>query len=136
RIHHRPPLIILAIGTAIFGVGFLMYGFVTSFVMFMVAMALVTVGEMFITPIGQALVAQFSPEDMRGRYMALFGFSWSVPSAVGPLLAGVIMDNADPRWVWYLAGLVGLAAAAAFAGLQRRSRRAARATLPETPLNV
>lgn len=57
--------------------------------------------------------------------MAVFGFSWVIPMAVGPLLAGVIMDNGDPRWVWHAAGLVGLVAAGAFALLQRRVGRSA-----------
>jgi MFS family permease len=71
-------------------------------------------------PTSQALTAQFAPEDMRGRYMAVFGFSWVIPMTVGPLLAGLIMDNGDPRWVWYAAGMVGLVAAGSFALLQRR----------------
>ncbi len=117
RISHRPPLMMLALGTAIFGVGFLMYGFVTSFVMFMVAMAIITVGEMIITPIGQALVARFSPEDMRGRYMAMYGFSWAIPSAIGPLLAGLVMDNYDPHWVWYAAGILSVIAVGGYLAL-------------------
>jgi len=52
--------------------------------------------------------------------MAFFGFSWVVPGMVGPLLAGLIMDNTDPRWVWYAAGMLGLVAAAVFATLHRR----------------
>ncbi len=110
RISSRPPLLMLALGTAIFGVGFLMYGFVSTFGLFLVAMAIITVGEMIITPVGQALVARLAPADMRGRYMAMFGFSWSIPSAVGPLLAGVIMDNFDPRWVWYASGITAAVA--------------------------
>ena len=47
---------------------------------------------------------------MRGRYMAMFGFSWTVPVAVGPFLAGLIMDNYDPNWVWYAAGIVAMVA--------------------------
>lgn len=105
RISKRPPLLMMALGTAIFGIGFLMYGFVTSFVLFMVAMGIITIGEMIITPIGQALVAKFAPADKRGRYMAMFGFSWAIPNAIGPLLAGLIMDNADPNWVWYASGI-------------------------------
>jgi MFS family permease len=62
-----------------------------------------------------------APEDMRGRYMAVFGFSWGIPFAVGPYLAGLIMDNAaDPAWLWYINGLVGAAAVAGFLYLQRR----------------
>ena len=51
--------------------------------------------------------------------MAVFGFSWVIPSAVGPLLAGLVMDNTDPRWVWYGAGIIGLVAAGAFAWLEQ-----------------
>jgi hypothetical protein len=43
-----------------------------------------------------------------------------LPSAIGPLLAGMVMDNADPRWVWYGAAIVGVAAAFAYTLLHRR----------------
>jgi MFS family permease len=80
---------------------------------------------MIVMPTAQALVARIAPEDMRGRYMAVFGFSWLIPQATGPLLAGLIMDNADPRWVWYAAVLIGLAAAGSFTLLNRRVERTA-----------
>ena len=116
-------LILMAVGALLYAIGFSMYGFVSAYVFFLVAMVIITIGEMLTAPTSQALVARFAPEDMRGRYMAVFGFSWVIPMAVGPLLAGLIMDNANPRWVWYGAGMVGLAAAAAFALLQRRVER-------------
>lgn len=56
--------------------------------------------------------------------MAVFGISGAIPWAVGPLLAGMLMDNADPRWLWYTVGVVGLVAAGAFALLQRRDEQA------------
>lgn len=82
-------------------------------------MAIITAGEMFVAPTTQAVAAQLSPEDKRGRYMGVFGFSWTISSARGPFLAGLIMDNADPRWVWYTVGPVGLTVAGGFALLQR-----------------
>ncbi|MBC7250777.1 MAG: MFS transporter, partial [Anaerolineae bacterium] len=117
------PLLVMTMGTLLYAIGFALYGFVSAYGLFLLAMAIITIGEMLVVPISQALVAQFSPEDMRGRYMAVFGFSWVIPSAIGPLLAGLIMDNANPRWVWYAAGLVGLAAATGFILLQRRIKR-------------
>lgn len=117
------PLLVMTMGTLLYALGFALYGFVSAYGLFLLAMAIITIGEMLVVPISQALVAQFSPEDMRGRYMAVFGFSWVIPSAIGPLLAGLIMDNSDPRWVWYAAGLVGLAAASGFMLLQRRVKR-------------
>jgi MFS family permease len=107
-------LVVMAVGTLLYAVGFAMYGFFSTYILFLGAMVVITVGEMFTAPVGQAIAARLAPEDMRGRYMAVFGFSWVLPTAVGPLLAGLVMDNADPRWVWYGAGILGLVAAAAF----------------------
>ena len=96
-----PPMMMMALGTLLYLVGFGMFGFVSGFFMFMLAMVILTIGEMIVIPVAQALVAQFAPEDMRGRYMAVYGIGWSIPFAVGPYLAGLVMDNIDPNWVWY-----------------------------------
>jgi len=117
------PLMLMAAGSVLYALGFGMYGFVASYGLFLAAMAIITIGEMIVLPTAQALVTQFAPEDMRGRYLAFYDLTWAIPSAVGPLLAGVVMDRTDPRLVWYVAGLVGLIAAGSFVLLQRRDRR-------------
>ena len=117
RTANRPPLLLMAVGTVLYAVGFAMYGFVASFVMFLLAMVVITVGEMILIPVAQALVAQLAPEEKRGRYMAMYGFSWTIPFAAGPLLAGLVLDNANPDWVWYASGIIGLAAAAGYVWL-------------------
>lgn len=118
------PLIIMTVGTLLYAVGFSMYGYVSAYAAFLLAMVIITVGEMFVVPIGQAIVAQLAPEDMRGRYMAVFGFSWMIPVAIGPLLAGLVMDNTDPRWVWYGCGILAIIAAAGYYLLELRVERA------------
>jgi MFS family permease len=137
RVARYRPMMMMALGTLLYATGFGMYGLFSSYAPFAVAMFIITVGEMIVMPTAQALVAKIAPEDMRGRYMAVFGFSWLIPQATGPLLAGLIMDNADPRWVWHAAGLVGLVAAAAFTLLNRRvnhvAERAPRATMDDKP---
>ena len=114
RIKHLPPMIVMALGTLLFALGFSMYGFVSTYILFMLAMVIITIGEMLVVPIGQALVANLAPKDMRGRYLAVFGFAWTIPLAVGPLAAGLIMDNYDPNWVWYLSALVSMLAIAGY----------------------
>jgi MFS family permease len=113
------PMKVMAVGTFLYAIGFAMYGFFSTTTFFFIAMAIITIGEMFISPIGQSLVARFAPEDMRGRYMAFYGISWTIPSLFGPLLAGLIMDNYDPNLVWYLAGIIGLVAAFGYLLLHR-----------------
>ncbi len=124
HIERYRPMMMMALGTLLYAVGFAMYGIFWSYIPFAVAMFIITVGEMIVMPTSQALVAKIAPEDMRGRYMAVFGFSWLIPQAVGTLLAGLVMDNADPRWVWYGAGLLGLVGALAFVMLRRRADQA------------
>jgi MFS family permease len=64
---------------------------------------------MIVVPTGQALVAGFAPEAMRGRYMAIAGLSWAIPSTIGPGAAGYILDNYNPNLLWYIGGaLCGL----------------------------
>jgi MFS family permease len=132
RIEKKPPLMMMSLGTALCTIGFAMYGFVSTYILFMLAMVIITLGEMLWAPVSQALVAQFSPEEMRGRYMAVYGFSWGIPYAVGPYLAGLIMDNADPRLLWYAAGMVGILAVAGFLYLHRRVETTNIATKPES----
>ncbi len=114
KIGKRPPMLMMALGAIIYAIGFGMYGFISEYAMFMVAMAIITVGEMIVSPVMQALVAKFSPEEMRGRYMAVFGISWLIPGAIGPLLAGLVMDNGNPLWVWYGSGILATVAAIGF----------------------
>jgi MFS family permease len=121
RIKKFAPMKIMAWGMVIYAVGFSMYGFVSAFWLFTVAMVIITIAEMLVSPTAQAVVAKLSPEDMRGRYMAVFGFSWAIPNTFGPLLAGVVMDNYNPNWVWYGAGVFMLISSAIFAGIQAKS---------------
>jgi MFS family permease len=108
-----PPFLMMAAATFFYMIGFTMYGFVATVPLFMLAMVIITVGEMIGMPTSSVLVASFAPEDMRARYMAVFGLTWTVPSMIGPWAAGLIFDNFDPNYVWYIGG--GLCVVAMFA---------------------
>ncbi|MBM3124330.1 MAG: MFS transporter [Chloroflexi bacterium] len=119
RIENPPPFVMMAVGTFLYAVGFSMYGYVSTYVWFMIAMVIITIGEMIVAPVFQALVAAFAPEEMRGRYMAVSGFSWGIPFAVGPYLAGLIIDGPKPHLLWFAAGGVGLMSVLGFLALHR-----------------
>ncbi len=121
KVKRFAPMKIMAWGMVIYAIGFTMYGFVATTIYFVIAMVIITIAEMLVSPTGQAIVAKLSPEDMRGRYMAFYGFSWILPTAVGPLAAGLIMDNYNPNWVWYACGISMMMSAAIFTWLQIKS---------------
>ncbi len=136
RIENRQPMLVMAAGMLLYAIGFGMYGFVSSMAMFAVAMVILTTGEMLIAPVSQALVAKFAPEEMRGRYMAVFGISWMIPFAVGPYLAGLVLDNMDPRWLWYVVGVLGLMATLSFLWLHRKTEENEPEQLPDVEVAI
>ncbi|MDK2980614.1 MAG: hypothetical protein PWQ55_961 [Chloroflexota bacterium] len=115
------PLIALAIGAAFSTFGYALFGFVNGLLPFALAMAILTIGEMVIDPLSQTLAAQFAPRDMRGRYMATLNLATSIAYLVTPYLAGLVIDNYDPHWVWYACGIVGSAAVLGYLWLHRRT---------------
>jgi MFS family permease len=119
RIEKNPPMLMMALGAFFIATGLLLYGFVGTFWLFTVAMAILTVGEMVTIPIANAVVAKFAPEEMRGRYTFVYGNSWGISFAVGPYLAGLILDNYDPNLLWYACGVIGMIAVTGFLALHR-----------------
>ncbi len=135
RIKKRPPFSMMALGAFFYAIGFTMFGLdplksliyeftlrrwqITAsgtYLWFMSAVVIITVGEMIIMPVSQALAANFAPEAMRGRYMAIYSLAWAIPATFGPGLAGLILDNKayNPNLLWYLGGILCLIAVSGF----------------------
>jgi MFS family permease len=120
RIEKRPPMLMMALGTLLIAGGLGLYGFVGTYPLFIVAIAILTIGEMVTIPIANAVVASFAAEEMRGRYSFIYGLSWGIGFGVGPYLAGIILDHYDPNLLWYACGVIGLVAALLFVFLHWR----------------
>jgi MFS family permease len=112
KIKGSPPFIMMALGTLFYMLGFGMFGFVTFYWLFALAIVIITIGEMIIMPTSQTLAANFAPVEMRGRYMAFFGLTWMLPATIGPSAAGIILDNYNPNLLWFIGA--GLCAVSAF----------------------
>ena len=112
-------MLMMAAGSVLYAIGFAMYGFVPTYTLFAIAMVIITIGEMIVSPFQQSLVASFAPEDMRGRYMAVSGLSWGLAFTIGPYFAGLILDSAHPNLLWILCGVIGMMATLAFTILNK-----------------
>lgn len=111
RIRGHPPFLVMGMGALFYMLGFGMFGVISDYWLFVAAIVVITIGEMVIMPTSQALAANFAPEQMRGRYMAVYGMTHGAPAAIAPGAAGLIMDNLNPNLVWYIgAGMCALAA--------------------------
>jgi MFS family permease len=111
RYHHLP---VLAVGSLFYalGVGSVARG--TGFPGFLLSMVILTIGELIMIPTSTALTANLAPPDMRGRYMGVYGLTWSVAMGIGPVLGGALNDRVAPVAIWYAGLLLGAVAAAGF----------------------
>ncbi len=123
QIKHRSPFLMMALGSFFYMIGFSLFGFVSAYWLFALNIVIITIGEMIVMPTSQALAANFAPEDMRGRYMAVFGLTWGIPSIFGPGLAGLVLDNLNPNLLWYVAGFLCAIAVLSYYALHQRLGR-------------
>ena len=120
-----PHLPVLAVGTLLYGLGVGSVALGQGFIAFLVSMIVTTLGELILVPTGTALAANLSPPDMRGRYMGVYGLTWSLAFGVGPVIGGLLNDNIAPVAIWYGALVMGLLATAGFVLLSNQLRGSA-----------
>jgi MFS family permease len=112
----------LIVGSLLYSLGYGMMGWGSDYLLLFGGMFVVTLGEIVTTPPSMNLVANFSPENLRGRYMGVFGIFNSFGWSIGPLVGGVLLDLAAgrPRLLWGVIASLTVLAALGFADLKRR----------------
>ncbi|RJL32570.1 MFS transporter [Bailinhaonella thermotolerans] len=97
---------VLALGMALVGVGFAVKALMTTVVGYGVAVAVWTLGEVLTAGIAAAIVAGLAPAHLRGRYMGLFGLTWSLGGLLAPLLGTQILQHANVPTLWVTCGVL------------------------------
>lgn len=111
-----PRGLALALGSVLYGAGYLSLGWLSAFPALMGAIAVVTLGEMTIAPTQLAVVADLAPADRRGQYMGTFGLAEAFGWSAGPFLGGVLLDvfPGSPAAMWGAISSLAFAAAVGF----------------------
>jgi len=112
----------LAMGGCIYFFGYGMMGFIAEFKYFVVAMIVLTVGEIFMSPPSLTLTSRLAPEGRTGRYMGIFGFFVASGWSFGPLYGGFFLDHfgSTPELGWILISSLGLLSALGYLLLGRK----------------
>ncbi len=83
----------------------------TSVALVVVGLAVFGLGETLWAPLAPAIVNDLAAEELRGRYNALQGMTWTVAMIIGPALAGLLIGNGLAH-VWVACTVGGTALAA------------------------
>lgn len=115
----------LAIGAFIYAIGYASIGIFVGFDYFLIAIAVITVGEVFMSPPSLTITSRLAPPERMGRYMGIFGFftmsAWSLGPLYGGLIINALPNRADVAWV--LIGSLALVASVGFIRLGYKLRQ-------------
>ncbi|MEW5740514.1 MAG: MFS transporter [Myxococcota bacterium] len=111
---------LLALAAALTGLGFGLTGLATSVPLFMLTVAIWTLGEIIFAPVNASLVADLSPKELRGRYQGAFGMTWSLGAMLSPVLGPALIEATSLSTLWL--GCLGAGLATAFVHLIVSSR--------------
>lgn len=100
-----PVMRAMVVGSFLFAIGFASFGFVSTPMGFMFAMAIVTVGEIFIFPSTSVFIDQIAPEDRRGTYFGAGQFR-SIGNFTGPVLGGWILQDFSGTVLFSIIGII------------------------------
>jgi MFS family permease len=127
RFRARP---VIALGYLLAGAGFALNGLARSVPGLVACMGVFTLGEMLAMPMASAYIADLAPASMRGRYMGVYGMTWTLALIVGPT-AGMALMNAAPSALWLSAAGLGALAALLILGAPGPFRARQSAVPPE-----
>lgn len=100
-----PVLRVMILGSVLFAIGFASFGYATTIVGMIVAMAIVTIGGIFIFPSTSIFIDQIAPEDRKGTYFGAGQFR-SIGNFTGPILGGWLLLDYGGKLLFTVIGVV------------------------------
>lgn len=106
-IERKGVLKIMAVGTILFAGGFGILPLSTSYLFAAITVIIWTFGEMLVFPLIAGFIANRAADSMRGQYMGMFSFTFSLAFVIGPALGSWIYDSYGPEYLWFGSGMLG-----------------------------
>ena len=116
-LYGRRRLLLFTIGLFLFAS--LLCGAAQTMPQLIAARALQGIGGGGIWGLTFATVGDIVPPRERGKYFGLFSSMWGIAAVLGPLVGGVIVDNASWRWIFLVNLPLGIVAFALLARVLR-----------------
>ena len=115
------PLLAMAIGGVFYTIAVGSVALGTGFWWFWASMVVMTIGELILVPTSSTYVANIAPVEKRGRYMSIYGLSWSISTGIGSLIGGALNDVLGPQAIWYGGAVIGFLGVVTFMIMKQRN---------------
>ena len=118
-VENRDRMSMVGLGALLVCGGLALLSLGSSWMIAVLSMVVLTVGEMLSMPITNAVVAERAGSASVGRYMGAYSLAFSTAFVIGPIVGTAVYQNLGPRILWLGIGALGIALGFAFAALSR-----------------
>ena len=101
----------MSIAAVLLGLGFGFTARADNLLLFLISVAIWTLGEIAATSVAPAIIADLSPVELRGLYQGIFGSAWGLAYFIGPLAGGWIYEHWGSNALWTGCLVLGIALA-------------------------
>lgn len=120
-IGNRNLLLVLTAGSILYSIGYGLMAVPRTLLGILLLMVVITTAEMMVGPASSTLVARMAPASKYGVYMGAFGLFGTLGWSIGPLIGGLLIDNApNPVVLWTGVSVFGLLGGIGFYWMYRR----------------
>ncbi len=102
---------ILALGALLTGIGFYVPAQWPTVPGYALGIVIWTLGEILMSPVASAVVADLAPPELRGSYQGAFHLCWGTGALLGPAVGGYILQNHGGVRLWEVCLLLGVVGA-------------------------
>jgi MFS family permease len=120
RVQHLDDFRALTIGYGLLSIGLVVTAFAQGLTVFLLATVLWSLGELFLLTRYLTLASGLAPDHARGRYLAVFGLSWGIATAIAPLTVTWLLESFGPEGLWLSSAAVAVGMAAVQPWLRSR----------------
>ena len=113
----------IAASAVLLGLGYGFTALATNLPLFVVSVAIWTLGEIAATSVAPTIIADLSPVELRGLYQGIFGSAWGLAFFIGPLAGGWIYEHLGSNVLWSSCLVLGFVLALCYAALVVPAKR-------------
>ncbi|MGB8955116.1 MAG: MFS transporter [Tumebacillaceae bacterium] len=106
-------------GVSLFALGYLLFAVAWNWPTYILAMLVLTLGEILVFPNTSVFIDQLAENGMRGTYFGAFQFR-SIGHFIGPFAGGFVLQTIGGHWLYGLCAAVVISSALCFAAGQKR----------------
>ena len=121
-INGKRPMKLMCISGLLYMVSVCSIALIDQVWWYCICMAVMTLGELIMSPTMSDLAAKMAPENARGRYMSVLSLARPFGQGIGPALLGYVNDMIAPRMMWVSGAMFAGIASVVFCIMDRRNK--------------